>query len=173
MTTILNSNTEQELSPAKQDNQTKIWASMGLCYSHNTHKYGKENYPYKQVIPLALLLWRYHLPQVNTIVRIVHTEPELTANMSRYGAMLQRAGRVVHSHSHWMRYCALIHWLTHNLGTIMSGILMCWCQLSYAIKKQLKTTKAPYSGHFVSFIVCLWHSCAHAQKEFDICDLIP
>ena len=54
-----------------------IWASMGLCYSYNTPLKGKEKYPYKEVAPLALLLWRYHLPQVRTIVRIVYTEPEL------------------------------------------------------------------------------------------------
>ena len=86
---------DQEQSPAKQEDNIKIWASMGLCYSHNTHKYGKKNYPYKQVLPLALLLWRYHLPQVNTIVRMVHTEPELTDEMRSYGAMLERTGAVV------------------------------------------------------------------------------
>ena len=68
---------------------------MGLCYSHNIKEFGKKNYPYKEVIPLSLLLWRYHLPQVKTIVRIVHTEPELTDKMRGYGAMLERAGAVV------------------------------------------------------------------------------
>lgn len=63
-------------SDERQDKIT-IWASMGLCYSHNTPLKGKEKYPYKEVAPLALLLWRYHLPQVRTIVRIVYTEPEL------------------------------------------------------------------------------------------------
>ena len=85
-----------ELSPVSQNIKTKIWVSMGLCYSGNIRNfYGKDNYPYKEIIPLTLLLWRYHLPQVNTIVRIVHNEPELTANMSRYGAMLERTGAVV------------------------------------------------------------------------------
>ena len=66
-----------------------------MC-SHNTKYHGKKNYPYKQVLPLALLLWRHHLPQVNTIVRLVYTEPEVTAKMRSYGAMLERAGaRVV------------------------------------------------------------------------------
>ena len=68
---------------------------MALCYSHNTGSYGKKNYPYKRVLPLALLLWRYHLPQVKTIVRLVHTEPELSAEMKRYGAMLERTGALV------------------------------------------------------------------------------
>ena len=95
MTTGQKGNTDQELSPARQNDKNKIWASMGLCYSHNTQNYGKKNYPYKEVLPLALLLWRYHLPQVNTIVRLVHTEPELTDKMRSYGAMLQRAGAVV------------------------------------------------------------------------------
>ena len=87
--------TDQQRQFPSRQNKTTIWASMGLCYSHNTHKYGKGNYPYKEVLPLSLLLWRYHLPQVNTIVRIVHTEPERTDNMSRYGAMLERTGAVV------------------------------------------------------------------------------
>ena len=68
---------------------------MGLCYSHNTNSYGKKNYPYKQVLPLALLLWRYHLLQVKTIVRLVHNEPELTEEMRGYGAMLERTGAEV------------------------------------------------------------------------------
>ena len=84
MTSSLKSNTTG-LSPATESNKSKIWASMGLCYSHNTQKHGKKNYPYKQVLPLALLLWRYHLPQVKTIVRLVYTEPELTDKMRGYG----------------------------------------------------------------------------------------
>ena len=63
--------------------------------SHNTKYHGKKNYPYKQVLPLALLLWRYHLPQVQTIVRLVYTESEVTDKMRSYGAMLERAGAVV------------------------------------------------------------------------------
>ena len=61
----------------REESGNTIWASMGLCYSYNTPLKGKEKYPYKEVAPLALLLWRYHLPQVRTIVRIVYTEPEL------------------------------------------------------------------------------------------------
>ena len=95
MTTGQKSNTAQELSPITESKNTKIWASMGLCYNHNTHRNGRKNYPYKEIIPLSLLLWRYHLPQVNTIVRIVHTEPKLTDKMKAYGAMLERTGAVV------------------------------------------------------------------------------
>ena len=75
--------------------QRKIWASMCLCYSHNTEKYGKVKYPYKEVAPLALLLWRYHVPQVSTIVRIIYTEPELNSFMKYYGEKLERTGAVV------------------------------------------------------------------------------
>ena len=45
--------------------------------------------------PLALLLWRHHLPAVRTIVRIVYTEREVNIMMEAYGEMLQRAGAVV------------------------------------------------------------------------------
>ena len=81
--------------PVREFRTQKIWASMGLCYNHNTDKHGKSKYPYKDVAPLALLLWRHHLPRVNTLVRIVYTEPELSDFMRYYGSMLERAGAVV------------------------------------------------------------------------------
>lgn len=68
---------------------------MGLCYSTNAKKLGKNNYPYKEVTPLALLLWKYHLPQVSTIVRLVHTEGEINDSMQAYGKKLEKAGAVV------------------------------------------------------------------------------
>ena len=108
MTTSPNSN-------AARKNKANIWASMGLCYSHNTQKYGKKNYPYKQVLPLALLLWRYHLPQVNTIVRMVHTEPELTDKMRSYGAMLERTGAVVEWISAGNMSCVTMSQLVRSL----------------------------------------------------------
>ena len=72
-----------------------IWAAMGLCWSEAADHHGKAGYPYKDVTPLALLLWRYHLPAVRTIVRIVYTEREVNIMMEAYGEMLQRAGAVV------------------------------------------------------------------------------
>ena len=71
------------------------WASMGLCYSHNTELLGKGRYPYRDVAVLSLLLWRHHAPQVRTLLRIVHTEPALSSFMRVYGEMLERAGAVV------------------------------------------------------------------------------
>ena len=90
----------------------RVWASMGLCYSHNTEMHGKGRYPYKvithkpisqlimaimvqDVAPLALLLWRHHLPEVRTLVRIVHTEPRISSFMRLYGEMLERTGATV------------------------------------------------------------------------------
>ena len=72
-----------------------IWASMGLCYSSNAQIKGKEKYPYKEVAPLALLLWRHYAPQVRPIVRIVYTEPELDGAMRGYGRVLERTGALV------------------------------------------------------------------------------
>ena len=78
-----------------EDSEVTIWASMGLCYSSNAHIKGKDAYPYKEVAPLALLLWRHHLPRVRPIVRIVYSEPEVDAAMRRYGSVLERAGALV------------------------------------------------------------------------------
>ena len=95
---VYNDVSEQQIllvpKPALQ-HKRKVWVSMGLCYSHNTNLYGKSRYPYKDVAPLALLLWKYHLPTVNTIVRIVYTEPEVSDFMRVYGEMLERTGAVV------------------------------------------------------------------------------
>ena len=47
-------------------------------------------------------------------------------------------------------------------------IMMLLCQLSYAIKTQLKAPKAPYpyKGHFLSFAVSLWFKADfHVWKE--------
>ena len=93
--TPLNQPLHRNLHILKSHNATRIWVSMGLCYSANANHSGKTHYPYKAVTPLALLLWRYHLPEVSTIVRIVYTEKMITAKMTAYGEMLERAGAVV------------------------------------------------------------------------------
>ena len=49
--------------------EPKTWVSMGLCYNKNAQFNGKARYPYKDVTPLALLLWKYYLPGVHTIIR--------------------------------------------------------------------------------------------------------
>ena len=79
--------------------QPKVWASMGLCYSETAKHKGKNSYPYKQVTYLSLLLWRYHLPEVSTIVRIVYTEQEVNETMVAYEGLLESAGAVVE----WVR----------------------------------------------------------------------
>merc|ERR1711892_65480 len=86
---------ERERSPSSIPEAQRIWASMGLCYSANANHSGKTHYPYKDVTPLALLLWQYHLPDVSTIVRIVYTENQINEMMKAYGEMLERAGAVV------------------------------------------------------------------------------
>ena len=45
---------------------------MGLCFGKNTHKYGKKNYPYTKVAPLAILLWNYFAPSVRIVFYIIY-----------------------------------------------------------------------------------------------------
>ena len=68
---------------------------MGLCYSKTEKGFGKSHYPYKDVTPLALLLWRYYLPWVRTLVRIVYEKEKIDPMMKEYAAMLERSGAVV------------------------------------------------------------------------------
>ena len=62
---------------------TKVWIYMGLCYSHNTPLHGKAQYPYKEVTPLALTLWKYFFPEVSTIVQVKNYSYTRTGSISR------------------------------------------------------------------------------------------
>ena len=55
--------------PAKK----KLWISMGLCYSEKTRLFMKSKYPYAEVTPLAVILWRHFAPDAGVLVRIVYT----------------------------------------------------------------------------------------------------
>ena len=46
---------------------------MGLCYSENTRYFAKSKYPYAEVTPLAVILWRYFAPDAGVLVRIIYT----------------------------------------------------------------------------------------------------
>ena len=48
-----------------------------------------------EVAPLALLTYKYHVPEVNTIVRIVHNETWVSPEMKTYQAKLEKAGATV------------------------------------------------------------------------------
>ena len=34
-----------------------IWVTMGLCWSNNTHYWGKDKFPYKEAAPMSSKLW--------------------------------------------------------------------------------------------------------------------
>ena len=46
---------------------------MGLCYSENTRLFMKSSYPYAEVTPLAVILWRHFAPGAGVLVRIIYT----------------------------------------------------------------------------------------------------
>ena len=73
----------------------KTWVSMGLCFSRNTRLHGKSKYPYAQVTPLSILLWKYFLPEVGVLVRLIYTETEVNSVMEEYAGTLRRAGAEV------------------------------------------------------------------------------
>ena len=54
-----------------QTSKKVIWISMGLCFSKNTEMYGKRDYPYAQVTPLAIILWYHFFPQINIIIYLL------------------------------------------------------------------------------------------------------
>ena len=63
-------------SAIASDKQVKIWISMGLCFSKNTDMYGKANYPYTEVTPLAIILWYHFVPNIQAILYLIYEENE-------------------------------------------------------------------------------------------------
>jgi hypothetical protein len=95
---ILEEGSTETAKKTKKNTKPKIWISMGLCFSENTKKYGKEHYPYSEVTPLALLLWSYFFPktdEVSTIIFLVHNEPNKTEHMEVYEKTLIPTGVTV------------------------------------------------------------------------------
>ena len=95
---ILGKVSTENAEKTKKETKPKIWISMGLCFSENTKKYGKEHYPYAEVTPLALLLWSYFFPkpdEVATIIFLVYTEPNKTEHMTVYEKTLIPTGVIV------------------------------------------------------------------------------
>lgn len=42
--------------------QSRIWITMGLCWSGNTHYWGKDGFPYAESAPMAAQLWQALTP---------------------------------------------------------------------------------------------------------------
>ena len=48
---------------------------MGLCWSNNTHYWGKDKFPYKESAPLSSRLWM-KVAGVRVVLTVVYSEPE-------------------------------------------------------------------------------------------------
>ena len=71
-------------------NPNQIWISMGLCYDKTTHLYNKKNYPYAEVTPMAIKLWKYWRPDVKIYIKLIHTKGEEYAPLrEKYNEVLQ------------------------------------------------------------------------------------
>ena len=63
---------------------------MGLCYDQTTHLYNKKNYPYAEVTPMAIKLWKYFRPEVKIYIKLIHTKGEEYAPLrEKYNEVLQ------------------------------------------------------------------------------------
>ena len=71
-------------------NPNQIWISMGLCYDKTTHLYHKKNYPYAEVTPMAIKLWKYWRPDVKIYIKLIHTKGDEYAPLrEKYNEVLQ------------------------------------------------------------------------------------
>jgi hypothetical protein len=89
-----------------------MWVSMGVCYSETTHLYKKSRYPYAEVTPLAVMLWKmitdqdriqrygttFFWPRKGTN-RTFLVEKKVIPPMEAYADTLRSAGAVVE----WVR----------------------------------------------------------------------
>ena len=68
----------------------RIWISMALCFSKNTHMYKKKNYPYVQVTPLAIILWYHFFPDIQIVLYLVYDEYESKDRQTLYEEQLKQ-----------------------------------------------------------------------------------
>ena len=68
----------------------KIWISMALCFSKNTHMYNKKDYPYAQVTPLAIILWNHFFPDVPVLLYLIYDNFESKDRRKMYEEHLKQ-----------------------------------------------------------------------------------
>ena len=56
---------------------------MGLCWSNNTHYWGKDKFPYKESAPLSSRLWM-KVAGVRVVLTVVYSEPEPDDELMAY-----------------------------------------------------------------------------------------
>lgn len=78
----------------KDDGMPDIWVTMGLCWSNNTHYWGKDKFPYKESAPLSSRLWM-KVAGVRVVLTVVYSEPEPDDELIAYKADLEAAGVLV------------------------------------------------------------------------------
>jgi len=69
-----------------------IWISMGLCYDQKAKILGKEKYPYAEVTPLAIKLWKHFRPDVKIYIKIIYTMKNNEVLRNMYNDNLLAAG---------------------------------------------------------------------------------
>ena len=65
-------NIPKPILPVYKSNNT-IWISMGLCFDETAKILGKQHYPYTEVTPLAIKLWKHFRPDVKIYIKVIYT----------------------------------------------------------------------------------------------------
>ena len=47
---------------------------MGLCYDQNAKILGKNEYPYAEVTPMAIRLWKHFRPDVKIYIKLIYSK---------------------------------------------------------------------------------------------------
>lgn len=66
------SNVPKPIRPVYRSNNT-IWISMGLCFDETAKILGKSRYPYTEVTPLAIKLWKHFRPDAKIYIKVIYT----------------------------------------------------------------------------------------------------
>lgn len=85
-----------EVPAAKNDTSSgpQVWITMALCWSANAQVHGKENFPYKDALPLSSQLWMKVTP-AKVVVQIVYSEEEVSEDLMNYKKDLEGHGVLV------------------------------------------------------------------------------
>jgi hypothetical protein len=69
---------------------------MSLCFDETTEKYGKSHYPYSEVTPLALMIWKYFFPdpdKVRVLLFLVYKKRDKSPHMEAYEKIIAQTGK--------------------------------------------------------------------------------
>jgi len=83
-----------QIVPQNDTVPSVTWITMGLCWSGNAQILGKNEFPYKEAVPLSIQLWNKFTP-AKVIVQIIYSDQVVSPELEDYRDSLEKLGATV------------------------------------------------------------------------------